>query len=1244
MEPKKPFHEVVAEKLIKQLETNTAPWQRPWEPGQGGMLPLNPTTGNRYKGINAIQLMSENREDNRWLTYKQAEAIGAQVRKGEKGTPVQYWKFTEEQNQVDDQGKPIKDENGLPVKVTINLERPRVFMATVFNAEQIDGLPPREVKENLWNAHERAEQILRASGAKIIHSDSDRAFYRSSTDSIHLPEKTQFPTADNYYATALHELGHWTGHESRLDRDLANPFGSEAYAKEELRAEIASMILGDELGIGHDPEQHVAYVGSWIRALKDDPMEIFRAAADAEKIQSFVLAFEQKQELNNQLSEYHQSALNYLGHHFGLNELTSEQYAFLNNASQAGDAPIVGAIELADTFKLKLTTDGFNYAIAQNLVHNELNIRNDETISFIHGGFDADKGFNKYILNIDASAFKHVIGVDFNNSTAEILETISKIENISAAPNQEQFTKDLNSLSPRTQQNARIQSVIENYAGIDPGLDRAQGELSMATPPVTKPTIEQNEEPRLWQLADNPDEYGAKAGWWVVVSADEQEELSRPIETEEAAEIERQRITAQQSFVKGFRERNFDDWLDAHANTAFGFEVPHEWNGNVEFRANIVEEDNGERFVLPASERGVEPQFYSLYAQLNDGTHEFLADYDNLGEALTVKENLETAAANLEANELERAAKLARIHEERVRRDPASTDDEISAAKEYRKDAEMNAMLNDSELQKEIAETEKKYKDLAAEINSQPNKSAATEIAYISVPYAEKEAAKALGAKWDRKEQSWYIPPGLNPEPFAMWTQTAPQIAPAAISEPTQGQPTGVPAKNASERVYLAVPYGEREAAKLAGAQWDKTAKSWYVRDNPDSELIKRWLPENVTAQQGPAKTPQEEFADALRSVGCIVPPSSDHPIMDGKKHRIETNGDKNGEKSGFYVGHLDGHPAGYIKNNKTSVDIRWKSKGYSLSDEDKAKLNAEAANKLATRAADQEKTQEQTATRINAQMSKLVQINEPTPYLDAKGVQAHKGALTDAEGKTTYIPAHDINGKVWTMQYIAEDGTKRFAKDSKKEGCFHVVGGIDALERAPAIVVGEGYATATTASESLGFATVAAFDSGNLSAVVKDLHEKYPDKPIIVIGDDDRHLAMTQGTNPGRLKAEAAAKEVGGRAIFPVFTPNEQIYPAELPVITPEKYRKKELSNEQLDALSQIKKFTDFNDMATKSELGKEGVDRQLKSALSKVLSEANSLSETKTTALNLDHGKKNPGARLEQETEQTKKKTAKI
>lgn len=296
---KKPFHETVAEGLIKQLEEGTAPWQRPWD--KDTVLPLNPTTGKRYKGINAVHLMSQDREDPRWMTYKQAETEGAQVQKGETSTSIQYWKFNEEKTKIDKStGKPVRDENNKIVKEYVKLKNPRVFYANVFNAEQIKGLPPLDRKDHQWNAIEQAENILNGSGANINHDGKGRAFYRESTDSIHLPKKERFDAPDKYYATALHELGHWTGHSSRLDRELGNVFGSESYAKEELRAEISSMLVGATLGIGHDPSQHVSYVKSWIKALQDDPKDIFRASADAEKIHDFVMSFEKEKTIQNE--------------------------------------------------------------------------------------------------------------------------------------------------------------------------------------------------------------------------------------------------------------------------------------------------------------------------------------------------------------------------------------------------------------------------------------------------------------------------------------------------------------------------------------------------------------------------------------------------------------------------------------------------------------------------------------------------------------------------------------------------------------------------------------------------------------------------------------------------------------------------------------------------------------------------------------------------------------------------------
>lgn len=236
----------------------------------------------------------------RWMTFKQASEKGLQVRKGEKASLIQYVKLHQLVPKKDEQGKPILDEKGKPVKVQVRLDRPIITTAWVFNAEQINGIEPLvkpDVKQFQWDPIERAENLIQASGADITHKAGNRAYYSPALDSITMPLREQFDAPDKYYATVLHELGHWTGHNDRLDRSMVDSFGTEGYAREELRAEIASMLIGQELHIGHDPGQHVAYVDSWIQILRDTPFEIHAAAADAEKIFNYLLAFEQKREI-----------------------------------------------------------------------------------------------------------------------------------------------------------------------------------------------------------------------------------------------------------------------------------------------------------------------------------------------------------------------------------------------------------------------------------------------------------------------------------------------------------------------------------------------------------------------------------------------------------------------------------------------------------------------------------------------------------------------------------------------------------------------------------------------------------------------------------------------------------------------------------------------------------------------------------------------------------------------------------
>ncbi|MGE4538387.1 MAG: zincin-like metallopeptidase domain-containing protein [Desulfovibrio sp.] len=300
-ENRKPYHEQFAEQIIEDLKKGTAPWLKPWQPGELH-APHNPVSGTVYSGINRVMLSRRGFADPRWMTLRQANSLDCRVRKGEKSQTIVYWQFTKEEAARDDKGKPVMDGDGNPVMEKVELARPIVRFSSVFHVSQLDGeIPPLDPSKAgpAWDPNQKAETILENSGAVIKHNQRNRAFYNLRLDEMSLPPKDHFPSADGYYATALHELGHWTGHPSRMNREFG-PFGSEPYAREELRAEIASWMLGQDLGIGHDPGQHLSYVDSWISVLEKDPYEIVRACRDAEKIKQHVLNMEQKQEVSLQ--------------------------------------------------------------------------------------------------------------------------------------------------------------------------------------------------------------------------------------------------------------------------------------------------------------------------------------------------------------------------------------------------------------------------------------------------------------------------------------------------------------------------------------------------------------------------------------------------------------------------------------------------------------------------------------------------------------------------------------------------------------------------------------------------------------------------------------------------------------------------------------------------------------------------------------------------------------------------------
>ena len=265
-----------SELLAKQIERGRAPWMIRRDPDHA--LPES-LSGRPETGPNAVWLSaaadSRGYSDPRWDTEEAIEREGGKVRPGEKDTTALHWRFAG------------KDERTGETWAT------RVFRVPVYNAQQCEGLPDYDVGGTGWSHHPSPGKILAVPEVEL--SAVGRARYDFARDRIELPDPDRFADRQAYHRTAIHEVGHWTGHPSRLNRatlaqGVAEGHGSRAYALEELRAEIHSYLTGSRMGLGHDPSRHARFGGEWAAALREDPREIYRAAHSAERISRYVTA------------------------------------------------------------------------------------------------------------------------------------------------------------------------------------------------------------------------------------------------------------------------------------------------------------------------------------------------------------------------------------------------------------------------------------------------------------------------------------------------------------------------------------------------------------------------------------------------------------------------------------------------------------------------------------------------------------------------------------------------------------------------------------------------------------------------------------------------------------------------------------------------------------------------------------------------------------------------------------------
>ncbi|SOD98567.1 zincin-like metallopeptidase domain-containing protein [Caenispirillum bisanense] len=891
----------VAEEMIRQIEAGTAPWQKPWQPGVIRARPFNPASGKDYRGINSWWLEMQGRGDPRWLTYRQATALDAQVRKGERGTTVEYWQWTRQVPEVDTDGNEILDDDGKPKLQTVRLDRPRVFFARVFNAEQIDGLAPLVTPEPAFEPVARAEEILAAGGVSITHDQSDRAFYRPSTDRIHLPAKAAFAEAYEYYATALHELGHATGHPSRLARTFG-PFGSRDYAVEELRAEMASFLLTTESGLGHYPERHAGYVESWLKVLQDDRNLLFRAARDAETIRSWVLEPERRQAL--------------------------ERGAAMENEAAAKPTfePVIAPSQASEPA-------------------------------------------------MDGAPLPSLAGatVDVRNGMAQV-------------------TRD--------------------------GVTTTLGGPAAAV---------------HWAL-----ETGASPADLTAV-------LTAAGRDQKMPALERLPVP------------------EGQAVTLAG---PGHHTGPVV--------DIGARHALQQAESGL--VLHDLAALRFDGASiAALVQAREAGAAVTF-EHAPDGTVTLEADRSGLAAWLSAA--------PAPVPE-------------------------------------------------AAERHYLDVPYPERHAAKAAGARWDKAAKSWYVPEGTDPAAFAKWEKGAEAPAPAPAPAPTAEK-----APDKTERVYLAVPYPERHAAKAAGARWDRHRKAWYVGTDADPAAVARWQAKEPAVTTAPAVDPVKEFADALQAQGLVVDGA---PVMDGRWHRAAVDGDRKGVQSGSYRGFLDGVPNGQIMNYKTGKEaVKWVATGATVDPTERAQIQAQAAARAVLREAERAAAADRGAqvARGLLRAGKPFEAGTPHPYLQRKGIVPM--SRLHLKDDTLLVPMVNAGGAVRNVQSIAADGEKRYVAGAEKVGLYHPIDPDGRLGVGPTIIA-EGYATAATLHTATGRPTVVAFDAGNLKAVAEALRAKYPAADLIIAADDDHHLEARNKPNTGIERATAAAELVGARLIRPPLSEAEK-------------------------------------------------------------------------------------------------------
>lgn len=1094
---KKDYAEEVAARIIEQLSQGTAPWQKPWKPGEL-RTPYNPTTGKEYQGFNSLWLSMQGRSDPRWLTYNQAADAGAQVRKGSKGTVIVYWKFREERKQVDAAGNPVLDENGKQKTITVELERPRSFSAVVFNAEQIDGLPPLEAKTTAPEPerHARAETVLANSGAVINHIEGDRAFYRPSTDSITLPLRNQFHSADSYYATALHELGHWTGHPTRLDRDLGHPFGSEGYAREELRAEIASLMIGEKLEIGHDPGQHVAYVGSWIKALQEDPKEIFRAASDAQKIANMVMGFELEQ--------------------MKMQTVESQQQP----EQQPAPVPVAWRYEACRVF--------------------------DEEMAVATGNPDYDRARRL------ARELNHYEEMSFEPSPEEQALLAERKPDLDEAA---QWIHENVLLNPVVKE--RVYETVRDLGRDtgDPAIDKerhdylAEMEAKQKVSPAERDDAPAQSVPSQEKEQVNKPEFSFDS--FVIGVTDKLDGprriLSKHQYLDEAVDAlkEVNPTLAPQLYLKPSEDRTFDRRITQRPDfnePATRFDPAHsplvygDWIGETHQFVSIVpgmtemlaaEPGSSRETLETTAMRGIEAYANTYYKGMEPAQQQPAPDFVVQSaqplvshEAPTTQHEEDWLLSQIERGTMERVLQKATpVQIERMQGVldqmlPLNTQNEFWSRHPLPDDVD----ALDAKIVTALESVENAAgRQQAPEADEKPDLPIAR--TYLAVPFKEKDEAKKLGAKWDKDAKAWYAPEGVDlaKSGLARWSDNGPNVVKV---EPNKERPEREFA-NAIRAAGLeldgdAIMDGEIHRCKIAGDKGSERSGAYaghlkgvtpggYIQNHRTGEVI-NWRPEGAVE----ALTPEQKAAAAAEAA------------QDRANREAATAQQHAATKAAAYALWNEAPEA-------TEKNAYCKIKGIT---------NPGALG-----------LREVPATVSPETAALGIKIAKTAP--EAKAMRAADPEARVFKAGDLLIALRDTDGEIWSLQSV-NPYFKSFMKEGRKHGLFTVAGLPEGVQQKDAmralaadsspLVFAEGFATSVAINRAIGQPVVVTFDSGNLSSVIREVGAKLPEKQKLIGADNDHEAPLKiqsngkPGVNVGMEKAKAAAKEHGAGVFAPQF------------------------------------------------------------------------------------------------------------